>query len=75
MAFWQSVQQKTGLTINANERVEKIESQAGGFLTTTSQGTYRSRAILLAIGRRGTPRPAIGPTRPDTGRVSRREME
>lgn len=56
MAFWQSVQQKTGLTINANERVEKIESQAGGFLTTTSQGTYRSRAILLAIGRRGTPR-------------------
>ena len=56
LTFWQSVRKKTGLEINDGERVEKIEPQASGFLTTTNRGTYTSRAVLLAIGRRGTPR-------------------
>jgi thioredoxin reductase (NADPH) len=56
MTFWQSVLQKTHLNVKTSERVEKIESRQNGFLTTTNRGSYHSRAIVLAIGRRGTPR-------------------
>ena len=46
----------TGLVINDNERVESIEADGSGFNIKTTQGNYKSRAVLLAIGRRGTPR-------------------
>jgi len=56
LEFWRDIEKKTGLKINYGERVEKIHKQDGGFTVTTPQGEYRSRAVLLAIGRRGTPR-------------------
>jgi len=56
MAFWNEVKNKTGLKINTNERVDKIEPNSSGFLITSSKATYHSKAILLSIGRRGTPR-------------------
>jgi thioredoxin reductase len=36
--------------------VERIDRDGGGFAVKTTRATYRSRAVLLAIGRRGTPR-------------------
>jgi thioredoxin reductase/ferredoxin len=55
--FWADIARKTGVVINYNEQVEAIEAGPdGGFLVRTSQDTYDSRAVLLAIGRRGTPR-------------------
>jgi thioredoxin reductase len=36
--------------------VEDIAREADGFTVTTTAGVYRTRAVLLAIGRRGTPR-------------------
>ncbi len=54
--FWTRVVDETGLEINFNERVDKIEPNATGFNVTSPQATYRTRAVLLAIGRRGTPR-------------------
>ncbi len=56
LAFWHSVVDKTGLQVRFNERVEHIQQSGDGFLVTTQQGEYRTRAVLLAIGRRGTPR-------------------
>ncbi|RDH85731.1 MAG: 4Fe-4S ferredoxin [endosymbiont of Galathealinum brachiosum] len=56
MAFWEDVVKKTGLKINDRARVESISSEGNGFLVKTATEEYRSRAILLAIGRRGTPR-------------------
>ncbi|MBA3582559.1 MAG: NAD(P)-binding domain-containing protein [Gammaproteobacteria bacterium] len=58
--FWADVQQKTGFQVNTNERVEKIEALTGkpGFRVTTSKNNYETRAVVLAIGRRGTPRKA-----------------
>jgi thioredoxin reductase/Pyruvate/2-oxoacid:ferredoxin oxidoreductase delta subunit len=58
LEFWQSVQVKTGLEINFQERVEAITplGEHGGFDVRTACRTYRTRALLLAIGRRGTPR-------------------
>ena len=56
MELWHDVQRKTGLTINEGERVEEIQKQGEGFVVRTSRASYETRAVLLAIGRRGTPR-------------------
>lgn len=56
MEFWEEVVESTGLKISDNERVEGIEPDGAGFKVKTIQGSYQTRAVLLAIGRRGTPR-------------------
>ena len=56
LAFWNKVIRDTGLTIKFNERMETIVKTPDGFQVTTSKQTYRTQNVLLAIGRRGTPR-------------------
>ena len=56
LEFWESVAGTTGIKINYEERLQAIERTADAFLVKTSKGTYQPRAVLLAIGRRGTPR-------------------
>ncbi len=61
MEFWQGVIEKATLKISDRERVESVEAenladQSSGFHVKTGTGEYHTRAILLAIGRRGTPR-------------------
>jgi len=54
--FWQSVVRKTSVNITFNEKMENIERQDGGFVVKTNKGSYSTRSVLLAIGRRGSPR-------------------
>jgi len=56
LEFWHGVVAKTGLKIHFNERMERIDRQDDTFLVTTSRQQYHARSIVLAIGRRGTPR-------------------
>jgi thioredoxin reductase len=56
LEFWQGVFKQTGLTINLFERMEAIRPEGAGFVVRTSKKEYRTRAVLLATGRRGTPR-------------------
>ncbi|MEW5962615.1 MAG: NAD(P)-binding domain-containing protein [Pseudomonadota bacterium] len=56
LAFWQKITRDTGLRINEQERVQQVIPEAGGFRVVTTRAQYRTRAVLLAIGRRGTPR-------------------
>lgn len=58
LEFWQDVERQTGIDINYEERVEAIQANdtGQGFIVTTNCNKYRTRAVLLAIGRRGTPR-------------------
>ena len=56
LEFWIDVERKTGVKINYRERVNSITSIDGGFLVATPYSEYRTRNVLLAIGRRGTPR-------------------
>ncbi len=57
LEFWRSIEKKSGVEINYNERVEGLQNLgSGGFLVKTPRGEYRTRNVLLAIGRRGTPR-------------------
>jgi len=56
LAFWLEIEKKTGVSIQYKERVEEITVQGDGYLVTTTKCSYRTRTVLLAIGRRGTPR-------------------
>lgn len=56
LEFWNRVIRQTGLKINFMERMEAITKSGNGFLVKTSKTTYKTRNVLLAIGRRGTPR-------------------
>jgi len=56
LQFWQEAERKTDIRINYRERVEDITRTGDGFTVKTSKGTYQARNVLLAIGRRGTPR-------------------
>jgi thioredoxin reductase/Pyruvate/2-oxoacid:ferredoxin oxidoreductase delta subunit len=56
LAFWEDVERRTGLRVQYNERVESVARQNGGFVVRTSRDQYQARTVLLAIGRRGTPR-------------------
>jgi thioredoxin reductase len=56
LEFWQKVERSADLKINYGERLEKIERKGDEFDIRTTKGRYTTRAVLLAIGRRGTPR-------------------
>jgi len=56
MEFWMSVQKKTGLRINSSERMDEIINEGKYFTVKTTKATYKTRNLLLTIGRRGTPR-------------------
>jgi thioredoxin reductase (NADPH) len=56
LEFWNGVVQKTGLEIAFRERMEAIEKSGEGFVVKTNKGEYATRSVLLAMGRRGTPR-------------------
>ncbi len=56
LEFWQGIIDKTGMKLNFNERMENITKTDKGFVVQTTKGSYETRAVLLAIGRRGTPR-------------------
>jgi thioredoxin reductase/ferredoxin len=56
LQFWRGAERKTGVKITYNERVEDISRNGDGFTVKTNRGSYPTRSVLLAIGRRGTPR-------------------
>lgn len=57
LAFWQDVLARTGLTPQFEEQVLGVSTIADGFEVTTDKARYTARKVLLAIGRRGSPRP------------------
>ncbi len=57
LSFWQRVVKQTGLRFQFSERLEGIEHHAdGSFTVRSSKGSYHTKAVLLALGRRGSPR-------------------
>ena len=56
LEFWTGVIKKTDLKINFSERMETVKTDGQGFVVKTPRREYRARAILLSMGRRGTPR-------------------
>jgi thioredoxin reductase/NAD-dependent dihydropyrimidine dehydrogenase PreA subunit len=56
LEFWKGVKDKSGINIQYQELVGKVATRDGGFELETNRGQYSTDRILLAIGRRGTPR-------------------
>lgn len=56
LALWRDVIDKTGVAIQQGVRVEAIVPEGLVFEVTTSAGAASARSILLATGRRGSPR-------------------
>jgi len=56
ISIWKDVLAKNDISIHELEKVELIEKVEDHFLITTTKAKYTSRAVVLAIGRRGSPR-------------------
>ncbi len=56
LAFWQDIVTRSRLKIDFGRRMERIVEDGGAFRIETTSGSLHSGAVLLAIGRRGTPR-------------------
>lgn len=57
LAFWSEISKRTDLKVRTHEKVEGVSRGEDGLFTiATSKGRHRARAVVLAIGRRGTPR-------------------
>jgi len=57
LEFWHGVVEKTGLQISLRQRMDNIVVRPDGtFAVHTNAGVYTTRSVLLAIGRRGSPR-------------------
>lgn len=55
--FWRDVLERSGIAPHFEEEVREIEpDQTGGFVVVTDKDRYRTRTVLLATGRGGTPR-------------------
>ena len=72
--LWNEVLSKNNISINDQEKVERIEKQGATFIVHTSKDHYTTKAILLAIGRRGSPR-KLGVLGEEKEKVSYRLLE
>ncbi len=57
LAFWDMVLNRSDFNVRTGEKVQDIyRDQEGTFVVATVNNQYRSRAVVLALGRTGTPR-------------------
>jgi thioredoxin reductase (NADPH) len=55
--FWKKIMERTDLNIRTNEGVEAVQRQWDGLFTVrTTKHVHAARAVVLAVGRAGTPR-------------------
>ncbi len=56
LEYWNRILKQTSIRINFSERMDAIAKTGDSFLVKTSRNSYQTKNVLLAIGRRGTPR-------------------
>ncbi len=57
MDVWEDIVMKTGLKVSTHETVTGVTRLPdGNLLVTSGKGTYKTKHVILAIGRRGVPR-------------------
>jgi len=54
--LWTDVLSKNKISVNQQEKVESIDKTKGYFEVVTNKEKYTSNAVILCIGRRGSPR-------------------
>lgn len=56
LSVWETIISNTGVRVHTNERVERVKRNGGSFLVETTKGQHQAKHVVLALGRRGTPR-------------------
>ena len=56
LELWEGIIKKFNVSIQSPIKLLNIQKKGDVFEAETSQGPFRSRAVVLALGRRGTPR-------------------
>lgn len=56
VSLWEDIREKTGLHVAVGELVEKIAPVDGSWLVHSTSGVFQTANVLLALGRRGSPR-------------------
>jgi thioredoxin reductase/Pyruvate/2-oxoacid:ferredoxin oxidoreductase delta subunit len=56
LQVWESIIAKTGLDVRTGHRVTNVARVDGMLQVQTGERTFRARRVVLAMGRRGTPR-------------------
>ncbi len=56
LANWEKALSKAKISVHEGMKVESIEGEDGRFTVVTPKGKARARKVVLATGRRGTPR-------------------
>ncbi len=74
LSVWETIIQNTGVKIRTNEKVESIHRIDGGFYVVTPRGGYKARNVVLAMGKRGSPR-RLAVEGEDLAKVSYRLIE
>lgn len=75
LAIWDDVVKKTGLKVRERVKVDALKKGDDGVFTLqTSEGPIRAQRVVLALGRRGTPR-KLGIPGEDTAKVTYRLVD
>ena len=56
LKLWADAIRKSGLRIQSGQRVKAIQKDSDGLIVETLTKSFKSRSVLLCIGRRGSPR-------------------
>lgn len=56
LQVWETIVANTGLDVRTGEKVEHVAREEGRFRVATAAGAYLARRVVLAMGRRGSPR-------------------
>lgn len=74
LSVWETIINNTGVRVQAQERVEQVQRNGQGFYVATPKGRYLARNVVLAMGRRGSPR-RLGVPGEELAKVSYRLIE
>lgn len=56
LEIWGDIVKRFEIPVRSGERVDDVSKDGATFRVITNAGIYRSRKVILALGRRGTPR-------------------
>ena len=74
LSVWETILANTGVRVQTNEGVESIVREGPVFRVLTGKGVYQTKNVVLALGKRGTPR-RLGIPGEDLSKVTYRLIE
>ncbi|MEZ5391378.1 MAG: NAD(P)-binding domain-containing protein [Bryobacterales bacterium] len=74
VSVWENILANTGVQVQTNERVDNVRRDGESLEVKTAKGAYHARNVVLAMGKRGTPR-RLGVPGEDMAKVAYRLIE